>query len=163
MKNFIRIALLSAVGIGLVACSTTGSSNANDTAYYTDANGNRIILDPFNPQSPLYQEKSVYFGYDQYTVSPQYQNILQLHATYLSRHPQQKVRISGNTDARGSVEYNLGLGQRRSVAVRNILVQYGASPLQIEAISFGKSKPKAFGHTEQDYAENRRADITYIQ
>jgi len=118
-------------------------------------------MDPFNPNSPLAQQRSVYFAYDSYVVEQQYQPVVQMHAQYLAANANQRVRIEGNTDARGSAEYNLALGQRRSVAVANQLTQQGVSPNQIEAVSFGKERPKAEGTTEEAYAENRRADINY--
>lgn len=118
-------------------------------------------MDPFNPQSPLAQQRSVYFDYDSYVVNEQYRSLVEMHASYLSSHPQQTVRIEGNTDARGGAEYNLALGQRRSDAVARMLGLLGVSNSQIEAVSFGKERPKALGNTEADYAENRRADIVY--
>lgn len=67
----------------------------------------------------------------------------------------------GNADERGSSKYNLALGQRRAQAVLASLKLYGVKDAQMEAISWGKEKPKAKGHTEADWAENRRADIEY--
>lgn len=118
-------------------------------------------MDPFNPQSPLAQQRSIYFDFDSYTVPEQYRSVVEMHARYLSGNQGQKARIEGNTDARGSTEYNLALGQRRSDAVARMMTLLGVNANQIEAISFGKERPKALGNTEADYAENRRADIDY--
>jgi peptidoglycan-associated lipoprotein len=118
-------------------------------------------MDPFNPQSPLAQQRSVYFEFDSYTVPEQYRSLVEMHASYLSGHTQQKIRIEGNADARGGAEYNLALGQRRSDAVARMMNLLGVNSNQIEAISFGKERPRATGNTEADYAENRRADIVY--
>jgi peptidoglycan-associated lipoprotein len=118
-------------------------------------------MDPFNPQSPLAQQRSVYFDFDSYTVPDQYRSLVEMHSSYLTGHTQQKIRIEGNADARGGSEYNLALGQRRSDAVARMMTLLGVNSSQIEAISFGKEKPKALGNTEADYAENRRADIVY--
>jgi len=117
--------------------------------------------DPFNPQSPLAQQRSVYFDFDSYTISDQYRPVVEMHANYLSNNAQQQVVIEGNTDERGSSEYNLALGQRRSEAVRRMLLLLGVQDNQVEAISFGKERPRATGNTESDYAENRRADFVY--
>ena len=73
-----------------------------------------------------------------------------------------KIIIQGNTDERGTAEYNLALGQRRSDAVRKSLNLMGVSDNQMEAVSFGKEKPKAEGDNEAAWTENRRADIVYI-
>jgi len=121
------------------------------------------ILDPFNPQSILAQQRSVFFDFDSYTVSEQYRNLVETHARYLAAHPQQRIKIEGNTDERGGAEYNLALGQRRADAVRRMMTLLGVSDNQIEAISLGKEKPKAMGNTETDFAENRRADIVYLR
>jgi len=118
-------------------------------------------MDPFNPDSVLAQQRSVYFEFDSYTVPEQYNSLVETHARYLASHPQQRIVIEGHTDERGGSEYNLALGQRRAQAVRNRMTLMGVSDAQIETISFGKEKPKAFGSSESDWAENRRADIVY--
>ena len=95
-------------------------------------------------------------------MQTKYQKMLSAHASYLKANPTQKIIIQGNTDERGTTEYNLALGQRRSDAVRKSLNLMGVSDNQMEAVSFGKEKPKAEGDTEAAWAENRRADIVYI-
>ena len=149
-------ALLGATAL-LVACSS--GVNLDDV---DGANSGNFGSQPWNdPKSPLF-EKSVYFGLDEYTVQAKYQKMLSAHASYLKANPKQKVIIQGNTDERGTAEYNLALGQRRSDAVRKSLNLMGVSDDQMEAVSFGKEKPKAEGNTEAAWAENRRADIVYI-
>ncbi len=88
--------------------------------------------------------------------------MLSAHASYLKANAKQKIIIQGNTDERGTAEYNLALGQRRSDAVRKSLNLMGVSDDQMEAVSFGKEKPKAEGDNEAAWAQNRRADIVYI-
>ena len=105
--------------------------------------------------------KSVYFAFNSYTVESQYTPVLNANATYLTQHPQAHVQLQGNTDARGSRDYNLALGQKRADAVMKGMELLGVKPAQMEAISYGKEKPKALGNTEADYAENRRVDIVY--
>jgi peptidoglycan-associated lipoprotein len=105
--------------------------------------------------------RSVYFGYDSYVVDAKYHPVLVANAQYLSAHPSAQAQLQGNTDARGSREYNLALGQKRADAVMKGLEVLGASPSQLEAISFGKEKPRSEGSTQADYAENRRVDIVY--
>ncbi|CDM25819.1 peptidoglycan-associated lipoprotein Pal [Castellaniella defragrans] len=155
-----RTLTIAAIAASLAACSSVpldqnGAGNGSDSASAGQ------IMDPFNPQSPLAQQRSVYFDFDSYTVPEQYRSVVEMHATYLAGHQGQKVRVEGNTDARGSTEYNLALGQRRSDAVARMMTLLGVNANQIEAISFGKERPKALGNTEADYAENRRADINY--
>ena len=118
-------------------------------------------MDPFNPNSPLAQRKSVYFEFNDYSVTEQYRGVVEMHGKYLVSKPAQRVVIEGNTDARGGAEYNLALGQRRADAVRRMLTLLGVPDSQVETISLGKEKPKALGNTDADFAENRRADFAY--
>jgi peptidoglycan-associated lipoprotein len=71
------------------------------------------------------------------------------------------IRVEGNTDERGSSEYNLALGQKRAAAVVEALKVYGATDAQMEAVSWGREKPKAEGHDEAAWAQNRRVDLAY--
>ena len=153
-------ALLGATALLLAACSGVKLDDVNG-ADANGANGNFASQPWNNPESPLYQ-RSVYFGFDEYTVATKYQQLLSAHASYLKANPKQKIIIQGNTDDRGTAEYNLALGQRRSDAVRKSLNLMGLSDDQMEAVSFGKEKPKAEGDTEAAWAENRRADIVYV-
>ncbi|WP_297913146.1 OmpA family protein [Thiomonas sp.] len=105
--------------------------------------------------------RSVFFAFDKYNVENKYRPVIEDNSQYLIAHPAAHVQLQGNTDARGSREYNLALGQKRADAVMNAMELLGAKPAQMEAISFGKEKPKAMGTTAADYAENRRVDIVY--
>ena len=104
---------------------------------------------------------SIYFDLNEYTVSEKYIAVVRRHADYLKKNPAQKASVQGNTDERGSREYNLSLGQKRAEAVKKMLVQEGVKEAQIEAVSLGEEKPKNLGHDEAAWAENRRSDITY--
>jgi peptidoglycan-associated lipoprotein len=152
--------LIGATAFLMAACS---SVKLDDTDGANGSGGSGSFgSQPWNdPKSPLF-EKSVYFGFDEYTVQTKYQKMLSAHASYLKANSNQKIIIQGNTDDRGTAEYNLALGQRRSDAVRKSLNLMGVSDNQIEAVSFGKEKPKAEGDNEAAWAENRRADIVYI-
>jgi peptidoglycan-associated lipoprotein len=113
-----------------------------------------------NPASPLYK-RSIYFDFDSSAVKAEYQPLIEAHAAYLVAHKDARIVLQGNTDNRGSREYNLALGQRRAEAVLKQMEILGASDNQMEAISFGMEKPRALGDTEADFAENRRVDIVY--
>ena len=158
-SRIVKAFAIAALATTLAACSSTKTTtDTGSTGTQTGA-----VMDPFNPNSPLAQQRSVFFGFDQYNVDEQYLPLVQMHAQYLAANGQQRVRIEGNTDARGSAEYNLALGQRRSVAVAQQLVNRGVNGAQIEAVSFGKERPVAQGTSEEAYAQNRRADINYIR
>ncbi|NYT79909.1 peptidoglycan-associated lipoprotein Pal [Alcaligenaceae bacterium] len=153
---------IAAFAATLAACSSVPLDQSGTSAGSgTDSTSTGQIMDPFNPQSPLAQQRSVYFDFDSYTVPEQYRSLVEMHSSYLTSHGQQKIRIEGNADARGGSEYNLALGQRRSDAVSRMMTLLGVNSNQIEAVSFGKERPRALGNTEADYAENRRADIVY--
>jgi peptidoglycan-associated lipoprotein len=153
-------ALLGATALLLAACSSVKLDDVNGDS--ANSGSGNFGSQPWNdPQSPLYQ-RSVYFDLNEYTVQTKYQKTLSAHASYLKANAKQKVIIQGNTDERGTAEYNLALGQRRSDAVRKSLNLMGVSDDQMEAVSFGKEKPKAEGDNEAAWAENRRADIVYI-
>ena len=154
--------LIGATALVLVACSSVKWDDVNGVGGSGSSGSGNFGSQPWNdPKSPLF-EKSVYFGLDEYTVETKYQKMLSAHAGYLKANPKQKIIIQGNTDDRGTAEYNLALGQRSSDAVRKSLNLMGVSNDQMEAVSFGKEKPKVDGNNESAWAENRRADITYI-
>jgi len=154
--------LIGATALVLVACSSVKLDDVNGVGGSGSSGSGNFGSQPWNdPKSPLF-EKSVYFGFDEYTVQTKYQKMLSAHASYLKANPTQKMIIQGNTDERGTAEYNLALGQRRSDAVRKSLNLMGVSDNQMEAVSFGKEKPKSEGDNEAAWAENRRADIVYI-
>ncbi|WJJ94157.1 peptidoglycan-associated lipoprotein Pal [Neopusillimonas aromaticivorans] len=153
---------VAALTAALAACSSVPLDQQAGSGTGTGTGGTTgMVMDPFNPQSPLAQQRSVYFEFDSYTVPEQYRSVVEMHSSYLTSNSQQRIRIEGNADARGGAEYNLALGQRRSDAVARMMTLMGVRPDQIETISFGKERPKALGNTEADYAENRRADINY--
>lgn len=113
-----------------------------------------------DPQSTL-SKRSVYFDLDKYEVKNEYQALVAAHAKFLTGNRQYKMLVQGNTDERGSREYNLSLGQKRAESVKRNLVLLGAREDQVESVSLGKEKPRAEGHDEAAWAENRRADILY--
>ena len=113
-----------------------------------------------NPKSIL-SKRSVYFDYDKYEVKADHKDLVTAHAKFLSENRQFKMLIQGNTDERGSREYNLALGQKRADAVKKMLVLLGAREDQVESVSLGEEKPKNEGQTEAAFAENRRGDMLY--
>ena len=159
------------VGAALLsACSSTPvnenatAQKATPTAATADARSVapvNVVSDPLNDPKGVLAKRSVYFDYDSYLVKQDGKPVLENHAKYLSTNKGRKVFIQGNTDERGGAEYNLALGQKRAEAVRKSLSLLGVAESQMEAVSFGKEKPKATGHDEASWAENRRADIAY--
>ena len=99
----------------------------------------------------------IFFDYDQYLLNEGAQNILQKNAEWLRSHPQARILIEGHCDERGTVEYNLALGERRAQSVKDYLSNLGISPDRISMISYGKEKPFVVSHSEEAWAQNRRA------
>src|SRR5512146_1467092 len=116
---------------------------------------------PLTDPSNILSKRSIYYDFDKFDVKDEYKPIIEAHAAYLRNHPDTKVLIQGNTDARGSREYNVALGQRRADGVKKLLLLLGAKEDQVEAVSLGEEKPKAQGTSEEAYAQNRRCDILY--
>jgi peptidoglycan-associated lipoprotein len=119
--------------------------------------GRSILTDP----SSILSKRSIYFDFDRYDVRDEFKPLVEAHARYLRDNKQAKMLVQGNTDERGSREYNLALGQKRSEAVKRMLLLLGAREDQVEAVSLGEEKPKSEGHTEEAWAQNRRGDILY--
>jgi peptidoglycan-associated lipoprotein len=115
------------------------------------------LTDPSN----ILSKRSVFFDYDSNLVKEEHRPLVAAHARYLTQNKNAKMIIQGNTDERGSREYNLALGQRRADAVKQMMTVLGADGPRVETVSFGEEKPRAQGTTEAAFSENRRADIVY--
>lgn len=174
MPSFRFFAILISAAMLLAACSSTKLDDKNAaienrvaTGTPNNDGGSRAVntvnvsSDPLNDAQGILSKRSIYFDFDSYSVKEEFRAVLEAHAKYLNAHKDRKIIIQGNTDDRGGTEYNLALGQKRAEAVRKSLALLGVSEAQIEAVSFGKEKPKGLGNDEAAWAENRRADIAY--
>jgi len=137
------------------------TSQGADPRSVGTVNATRSGLDPLNDPQGVLAKRSIYFDLDSYSVKDEFKPVLEAHARYLNSNKSRQIVIQGNTDERGGREYNLALGQKRAEAVRRALTLLGVQENQMEAVSFGKEKPKALGGDEAAWAENRRADIAY--
>lgn len=113
-----------------------------------------------DPNSIL-SKRSVFFDYDQFDVKQEYRSLIEAHAKFLRENPSAKMLIQGNADDRGSREYNVGLGQRRSDSVKKMLTLLGAREDQIESVSLGEEKPICNDPAEGCWSKNRRGDMLY--
>jgi peptidoglycan-associated lipoprotein len=167
------LVIVAALSIVLTACSSTpiatteapAAAPAAPTTQTTEVAPKvaevQAIPAHLDPTSAISKQKSVYFDFDVFTIKSEFNSMLELHASYLKAHPELQVKLEGNADERGGREYNLSLGQKRSESVKRALVTLGARDAQLEAVSFGEEKPKATGHDEASWAENRRVDFVY--
>lgn len=104
------------------------------------------------------QKKSVYFDFDSFNIKPEYRDVIQQQAELLLANAG-SVTLEGNSDERGSAEYNLALGDKRAYAVRKALELFGVKSNQINVVSFGEEKPRSTCHEEKCWGENRRVDF----
>lgn len=122
-----------------------------------------VVPAHLDPNSEISKQRSVYFDFDSSAIKSEYNGVIDLQGKYLVSNPALNVRVEGNTDERGSTEYNLALGQRRAEAVVKALKVVGVKDNQAEPVSYGEEKPKATGHDEASWSQNRRADVVYSQ
>jgi len=120
-----------------------------------------IVANPLKDPNNILSKRSVYYDYDSAVVKDEFKPMVTAHARYLTQNRPAKMVIQGNTDERGSREYNIALGQRRADSVKQMLLLLGAQEAQIETVSFGEEKPRAPGKDEASFSENRRSDIVY--
>ena len=154
-KTLRYTAAIAAIAL-LSACASNKTATDNNAVKTVDVT-NGIGADGV----PAPQARSVYFDLDRYTVRTDGQPVVRAHSEFLNKNRNQHVLLQGNTDERGTAEYNLALGQRRSEAVKIAMSALGVNTSQIEAVSLGKEKPKAQGSNEAAWAENRRVDFVY--
>lgn len=156
----------------LAACSSHDSSTGSGSGQSTNQNGNgTTVVSPIDGQGSmteqeirnqeLRQSQTVYFNFDDSSVLPQYEDMLDAHATYLRNHPAMEVVVEGHADERGTPEYNIALGERRAEAVSKYLQALGVPASQLSIVSYGEEKPLVLGQSEEAYAKNRRAVLVY--
>jgi peptidoglycan-associated lipoprotein len=111
----------------------------------------------------LVAETVIYFDFDTARIRPEYSEVLAAHARRLSAKPDLSVRLEGHADERGSREYNIGLGERRAQAVRQVLMLQGVPATQITTVGYGEERPAVAGSSEEAWERNRRVEIVYSE
>jgi peptidoglycan-associated lipoprotein len=168
MNKTVRVALVALLCVGAAACSkkqevkpqqqtappeqTTQTEAPVSDGKYTPAD---LTTDA------CLRQRVVYFDFDKTEIKPEFQQIVACHAKYLQDRPTAQIRLEGNTDERGTREYNLGLGERRGKAVADAMQAAGGSASQMTVISYGKEKPVCREHNEDCWSKNRRVEIVY--
>lgn len=123
-----------------------------------------MITDPMGSDSGRIEGlNTVYFEYDQARLTPEARRILAENAEWIKNHPGLTIQVEGHTDSRGSIEYNLALGERRAKSVKSYLETLGVDPKRLTIISYGKEKPIAHGENEEAWSRNRRANFVPLQ
>jgi len=106
-------------------------------------------------------KRIIYFDFDKSEIKPEFADLVSAHARNLTSHPNLRVKLEGNTDERGTREYNIGLGERRAQAVRRALMLQGVAESQLTTVSFGAERPAVEGDDEAAWSQNRRVELVY--
>jgi len=136
-----------------------GANGATGAAAAAAGTGEDIA----GPQEGILAQRIIYFGFDSSDISGDGMALVTAHAHYLVSHPMMHVRLEGNTDERGSREYNIGLGERRAQAVRRAMLLQGVAEAQLSTVSYGAERPQVDGHDDAAWAKNRRVVLSYVQ
>ena len=171
MNNTTRVILLSLLSVAVLAGCKTKATKDNTPPVDNSGTTGTVIdngattagaygPDDLEKDSCL-RQRVVYFDLDQYVVKSEYQAIINCHAKYLRDRPSSRLTLEGNTDERGSREYNLGLGERRGNAASSAVQASGGSAGQMTVVSYGEERPVCTESNEECWARNRRAELVY--
>ncbi len=173
MKKILVVLLALSLMLFLAACGKKAAKVAppQGPSVETVEEPTTQVEKPVLSEEELFQQKSleelnrdqilkrVHFDFDKYTIRDDMKGILQANANWLLRFPSVEVLVEGHCDERGTIEYNIALGEKRAEAAKNYLVSLGMNAGKIKIISFGKSKPLVQGVDEASYFQNRRAEF----
>jgi peptidoglycan-associated lipoprotein len=174
--KFTHVLAIALLALGLAACqkpkqtkptepppaaAETGGATTSGIGQTGAGAGSSTLTPQQQALAALKTKNVVYFDYDSSEIASQYLSVVAAHAAYLVKYPTAHVRLEGNTDERGSREYNIGLGERRAQVVRKALLAQGVADAQITTVSYGEERPAAPGHDEAAYAQNRRVEFVY--
>lgn len=166
-----KISTLATVGcitLMLLGCNSK-QNNRTASNEYTDSSSvgmpavSSFACDVLSPEQELalLNQKVVHFSYDDANLSAEDERILGVHAKYMLDHPNLALNIKGHTDERGSREYNIALGERRSKSVARFLETKGVPSNRMATVSYGKEQPINLENNESAWAQNRRAELDY--
>jgi len=175
-KNIVISVLLAAM---LVACSSKAvketpqaavedkspvpvqSSTSSSESATSGVSDSSVASNPLKDPNNILSKRNVYFDFDSDAIKAEFRPLIEAHAQYLNSNSGAKVFLQGNTDERGTREYNLSLGQRRAVAVKKVLNLLGVQDTQIETVSFGKEKANTSCVDDTCWQQDRRVEFVY--
>ena len=177
MKRMLSIAMLLAAAALLTGCpkkptviqpptagtQVPGSGAAGEGASTRSSplGGDASAMGAGSAATGALARKVIYFDFDKSEIKPEFNDLISSHARNLTSHPNLRLKLEGNTDERGTREYNIGLGERRAQAVRRALMLQGVAETQITTVSFGAERPAVEGDDEAAWAQNRRVELVY--
>jgi len=177
IRSFGLVLLIAMLGLSLAACGCFQQKVRGEAAPPAAPEQKTVVAPEQKEQVVVKREEApapaapvmaapeladIHFDYDKYNIRPGDADILKKNYGTMSSNSG-KVRIEGNCDERGTVEYNLALGQKRADAAKAYLVNLGVDGKRIETVSYGKEKPVDPGHNEEAWAKNRRDHFTPLQ
>jgi peptidoglycan-associated lipoprotein len=170
--HFLAVAFLA---LGLAACTkpkqtkpaeppaTAETGGAATSGVGEAATGSKPLTAQQQALAALRTKNIVYFDYNSSEIPQEYLAVVTANAAYLVKYPTARLRLEGNTDERGSREYNIGLGERRAQTVRRAMLAKGVAEGQMTTVSYGEERPAVPGNDEAAYDQNRRVEFVYAQ
>lgn len=169
LKKLSQLLVAGAVVAVLGACSSSNPSGTAGAGDFDSASSQGLgdqsgfsgerEGETYTTKAP--HNQIYYFAFNDSSVNPKYVPSIEAQAKYLVSHPGARILIAGNTDDRGSSEYNIALGEHRANSVAEIMQMAGVSMSQVRVVSYGKEKPVALGQDDASFSLNRRDDLTY--
>ena len=151
-----------ATGDGTDAMGGSGADGSGVQTWPDDGGASGSAIPIGNDDAAVVMnERVIYFAFDSADVDEASIEIIKQHGRYLAENPGETVRLEGHADERGSREYNIGLGERRAVSVKSILLVHGAAESQLIPVSFGEERPADLGGDEAAWQLNRRVELVY--
>ena len=156
--------------IVLSACGANQTRPGDQVANNVGAKVNPVTIDGVDDGSQIDpesvagrapKERVIFFDFNKSEIRPEYLDIITQHGRYLSQNPTGRVRLEGNTDERGTREYNIALGEARAKSIARMLQLQGVSSAQMRSVSYGEELPVDEAHTEEAWSRNRRVNIIY--
>ena len=164
-----QILAILAVSAALILTSACGSKKKSGDGVDVGANpdagiaSKEMAFDATGSDSGTISGlSSIYFDYDQASINTNARRQLAANAEWIKSNNNVSVQVEGHCDARGTVEYNIALGERRALAVKNYLVSLGVDGKRLSVLSYGKERPMAQGDSEEAYSKNRRANFVPV-
>ena len=174
--KFTHVLAVAFLALGLAACTkpkqtkpsepppaTAETGGASTSGVGEAATGSKPLTAQQQALAALRTKNIVYFDYNSSEIPQEYLAVVSANAAYLVKYPTARLRLEGNTDERGSREYNIGLGERRAQTVRRAMLAKGVADGQMTTVSYGEERPAVPGHDEAAYAQNRRVEFVYAQ